>query len=92
MNSDTYRTVEDIRRRRWYPTSTAMGEGGWPAVREFAGNWKTYRLIPPDGEGQTITAEDDAAAWAAYDDVYTVRGRVIEVVTTIREVPPPEEG
>lgn len=49
-------------------------------------------MVPPDdSEPQMVTAEDDRAAWAAYDLIYIRRGTVVEVMTTRRPVPPPKE-
>jgi hypothetical protein len=95
MNSDTQRAVAEIEKKRWYLKSTSLGDGGWPAVYQFAKDWKTY-VVRWDGTGgdasQPVVAESDKVAWDFFRSYYHLPAdaEVFEKIVTYRPVPKPE--
>jgi hypothetical protein len=91
VNNDDENKVAEIRQKRWYHTNTTMGADGWPAVNEFAHNWKIYVLFDPHDAGEplaTIKAENDKVAVEAFSATYNMRRcHICEKIVTYREVP-----
>jgi hypothetical protein len=69
MNTDTLRSVNNIKRDGWYHSSLTLGEGGWQAVRQL-GNFNCYALFFDEGETETIYAKDDETAITAFKLMY----------------------
>ena len=92
MNEDTQNAVNDIRERGWYASNQGLGNGGWPAVDEFAADWKQYVLVSPEvrdipHELMKITAKDDETAIAVFREHFNTAGcRAYERVVTIRDI------
>lgn len=72
MNADTKNAVAQIKKQGYYNQSTSLGEGGWPLVRTFTANWKTYHLFSFEDQRNicTITAKSDAAAKKAFASLF----------------------
>ena len=74
MNSDTQRTVNEIKAKGYWRQGTAMGEGGWGTVYRFASHWNRYTLYNLDEHTEMpvdeITAKDDQTATKAFSDLY----------------------
>ena len=89
MNSDTVRTVNEIKKKGWYRTSTSMGDGGWSAVYK-EGEFKTYVLDAIECQSWTeievIRALNDEKAFEGFSKLYhlemfdeqEIRERVVE--------------
>lgn len=91
MNTDTQRTINEIRRNGYYRSGTTLGEGGWAEVRKFASGWKYYELFLA-GEPEpacAIHAQDDDTAVASLQNLFRLEGvewEVDRVETTFTEV------
>lgn len=87
MNTDTLRTVEQIKKDGYYRKGTALGAGGWAEVYSFSQGWKTYLLI--DNEILTtlesITARDDDTAIKAFGKLFRLDEFSYEIIEKITE-------
>jgi muconolactone delta-isomerase len=69
--------IDDIRNRGWYRKGQTFAAGGWGEVYKFASNWRTYILTDSDPNGTSpeidqITAKDDKAAKAGFEELYNI--------------------
>ena len=99
MNSDTVRTVNEIKKNGWYRTSTSMGDGGWSAVYKL-GEFKTYVLDAIECQSWTeievIRALSDEKAFEAFSKLYHLEmfdeWEILERVTKSRLIKSKETG
>jgi hypothetical protein len=90
MSRDTQRGVEEIRRKQWFERGTTLGAGGWPAVAEFARNWKRYVLIgaTQDDAFEFTAANDEVAVAACQEKFISLEGcDLSERIVKHRQVP-----
>jgi hypothetical protein len=89
VNSDTRNKVEEIRKKRWYGLSDAMGPDGWFALSQEVRSWKTYVLLAPDQLDPVFEfrAEDDRAAREACSTTFSLGGLLLkERIVTYRDI------
>ncbi len=70
MNKDTITVVNEVRNKKWYRKNLVLGDGGWPAMRVFASNWKEYILYIDYAEFECIIAESDEIARNAFHELF----------------------
>jgi hypothetical protein len=71
MNTDTSRSIKQIKERGYWRRGQTLGDGGWAEVYTFASDWKNYTLIDGSGEViERITAQDDKTAVKAFAELY----------------------
>ena len=73
MNTDTARTVKEIKENGWYILSTAIDGEGWVELIEHGINdWKWYELIfmSQGYVASCVKAQDDETALKAFSKLF----------------------
>ncbi len=74
MNSDTERSIKQIKASGYWRRGLTLGEGGWGEVYRFAQNWNRYTLYNLDEHTEMpvdeIIAKDDHTAIKAFSELF----------------------